>query len=60
MPCESQWMDAVPLSLEQIDVVRRLVQQYPKYLSFATSSQGEIRVQPQPQRHLNAQDDTRV
>ena len=41
MPCDSQWMDAVPMSLEQIDVVRRLVHQYPRYLSFATSAQGE-------------------
>ena len=46
VPCDSQWMDAVPLSLEQIDVVRRLVQQYPQYLSFATSSQGEPATEP--------------
>ncbi|XP_043235338.1 dipeptidase 1-like [Amphibalanus amphitrite] len=42
VPCKSQWMDAVPLSLEQIDVVRRLVQQYPQYLTFATSAQDIV------------------
>ena len=41
VPCESQWMDAVPMSVEQIDVVRRLVEKYPQYLSLATSAQGE-------------------
>ncbi|KAF0287713.1 Dipeptidase 2 [Amphibalanus amphitrite] len=39
VPCESQWKDAVPMSVEQIDVVRRLVEKYPQYLSLATSVQ---------------------
>ena len=41
MPCESQWLDAVPMSVEQIDVVRRLVEKYPQYLSLATTAQGK-------------------
>ncbi|XP_037068900.1 dipeptidase 1-like [Pollicipes pollicipes] len=42
VPCESQWLDAVPMSVEQIDVVRRLVDKYPHYLSLATSAQDIV------------------
>ena len=38
VPCEAQFLDAVQLTLEQIDVVRRLVSRYPKRIRLVTSS----------------------
>ncbi|KAI5640928.1 membrane dipeptidase (Peptidase family m19) domain-containing protein [Phthorimaea operculella] len=37
VPCEAQNKDAVQLTLEQIDVIRRLIDKYPQYLQLATS-----------------------
>nr|XP_049696557.1 dipeptidase 1-like [Helicoverpa armigera] len=37
VPCATQNKDAVQLTLEQIDVIKRLVDKYPQYLQFATS-----------------------
>ncbi|XP_075990651.1 dipeptidase 1-like isoform X2 [Anticarsia gemmatalis] len=37
VPCGAQNRDAVQLTLEQIDVIKRLVDKYPQYLQFATS-----------------------
>ncbi|XP_033304228.1 dipeptidase 1-like isoform X1 [Bombus vosnesenskii] len=38
VPCEAQFLDAVQLTLEQIDVVRRLTSRYPKKIRMVTSS----------------------
>lgn len=40
MPCATQNKDAVQLTLEQIDVIKRLVDKYPQYFQFATSVTG--------------------
>ncbi|KAH9638330.1 hypothetical protein HF086_006510 [Spodoptera exigua] len=37
VPCATQNKDAVQLTLEQIDVIKRLVEKYPQHLQFATS-----------------------
>ncbi|XP_077301774.1 dipeptidase 1-like [Arctopsyche grandis] len=37
VPCAAQDKDAVQLTLEQIDVIKRLVEKYPQYFQFATS-----------------------
>ncbi|XP_063976310.1 dipeptidase 1-like [Diachasmimorpha longicaudata] len=39
VPCEAQFLDAVQLTLEQIDIVRRLSAKYPKRMRFVTSSE---------------------
>jgi membrane dipeptidase len=41
VPCEAQYKDAVQLTLEQINVIRRLVDTYSAELQFVTSSQGK-------------------
>lgn len=41
VPCSSQGKDAVRLTLEQIDLIRRFVDAYPSTLQFATSAKGE-------------------
>ncbi|XP_061556223.1 LOW QUALITY PROTEIN: dipeptidase 1 [Phycodurus eques] len=41
VPCESQYKDAVRKTLEQIEVIHRMCQKYPKTFTFATSSQGQ-------------------
>ncbi|XP_076238296.1 dipeptidase 1 [Calliopsis andreniformis] len=38
VPCEAQWLDPVRLTLEQIDVVRRLASRYPKRIRLVASS----------------------
>ncbi|XP_051163752.1 dipeptidase 1-like [Leptopilina boulardi] len=38
VPCEAQFLDAVQLTLEQIDVVRRLASKYPRRMRLVTSS----------------------
>ncbi|XP_076764529.1 dipeptidase 1 isoform X1 [Xylocopa sonorina] len=38
VPCEAQFLDAVQLTLEQIDVVRRLVSRYPNRIRLVTNS----------------------
>lgn len=39
--CESQYKDAVQLTLRQIDVIKRLINKYPSKLEFVTDS-GDI------------------
>uniref|UniRef100_A0A6P7F1P1 Dipeptidase n=1 Tax=Diabrotica virgifera virgifera TaxID=50390 RepID=A0A6P7F1P1_DIAVI len=39
VPCDSQYKDAVQLTLEQIDVIRRLTDQYNPRLTLCTSSE---------------------
>lgn len=38
VPCESQHLNAVQLTLEQIDVIKRLIDKYGRYMKFATSA----------------------
>ncbi|XP_029047804.1 dipeptidase 1-like [Osmia bicornis bicornis] len=38
VPCEAQFLDAVQLTLEQIDVVRRLASRYPKRIRLVRNS----------------------
>lgn len=40
VPCESQHRDAVQLTLEQIDVIRRFTEQYHPQLTLCTSAEG--------------------
>ena len=40
-PCGSQHKDAVQITLEQIDLIKRLVDLYPDYLQLATTAQGK-------------------
>ncbi|CAG7723344.1 unnamed protein product, partial [Allacma fusca] len=42
VPCNAQHLDAVQLTLEQIDVVRRLTQKYSHTLEWVTDSDGKI------------------
>ncbi|XP_059473396.1 dipeptidase 1-like [Neocloeon triangulifer] len=37
-PCSSQYLDSVQLTLEQIDVIRRLIAQYPQHMQFVTTA----------------------
>ncbi|XP_034738130.1 dipeptidase 1 [Etheostoma cragini] len=39
VPCETQYKDAVRQTLEQIDVIHRMCEEYPETFMFATSSQ---------------------
>lgn len=41
VPCDSQYKDAVQLTLEQIDVIRRLTEMYSPPLTLCTSSEGK-------------------
>ena len=40
--CQSQFKDAVEITLEQIDVIKRLVSNYSAELTFATSYKGKL------------------
>uniref|UniRef100_A0A182JTK7 Dipeptidase n=1 Tax=Anopheles christyi TaxID=43041 RepID=A0A182JTK7_9DIPT len=39
-PCSSQHLDAVQLTLEQIDLIRRLVNLYPQHMALVTTADG--------------------
>nr|CAD7408516.1 unnamed protein product [Timema cristinae] len=39
IPCSTQHLDAVQLALEQIDVIRRLVDKYPTHMTLVTTAQ---------------------
>ena len=39
--CSSQFKDSVPIFLEQIDVIKRLVNRYPNDMQFVTTASGE-------------------
>jgi hypothetical protein len=39
-PCSSQYLDSVQLTLEQIDVIRRLIARYPEHMQFVTTADG--------------------
>lgn len=38
--CNTQYKDAVERTLEQIDVIKRMVAKYPKYMKYVTSADG--------------------
>ncbi|KAG5314405.1 DPEP2 Dipeptidase, partial [Pseudoatta argentina] len=38
VPCESQHLNAVQLTLEQVDLIKRLIEKYSQHLQFAASS----------------------
>ena len=40
MPCESQHLNAVQMTLEQVDLIKRLIEKYSQHMQFATSSKG--------------------
>ena len=39
--CSSQYADAVQIFLEQIDVIKRLTEEYPDDMVFITDADGE-------------------
>lgn len=41
VPCESQHLNAVQLTLEQVDLIKRLIEKYSQHMQFAASSTGE-------------------
>lgn len=41
-PCSAQHKDAVQVTLEQIDLIKRLVETYPNQLELVKTSQGKI------------------
>ncbi|XP_071743547.1 uncharacterized protein [Lepeophtheirus salmonis] len=41
-PCGSQHKDSVQITLEQIDLIKRFISQYPTYLQFVNDSQALI------------------
>ncbi|KAL0131016.1 hypothetical protein PUN28_002545 [Cardiocondyla obscurior] len=38
VPCESQHLNAVQLTLEQVDLIKRLIEKYSQFMQFAASS----------------------
>ena len=40
-PCSSQHLDSVQLALEQIDLIRRLVNKHPESMVLVTTAEGE-------------------
>ena len=41
MGCDSQYKDSVQLFIEQIDVIKRLANDYPNDLKFVTDAAGK-------------------
>lgn len=46
VPCGAQYLDAVKQTLEQIDLIKRMVDRYPHYLRLALDAQGENDTHP--------------
>lgn len=42
MSCSTQYKDSVAATLEQIDVIKRLVEEYPEELEFVTTADGDL------------------
>lgn len=42
VPCSSQHHDSVQLALEQIDLIRRLVNKHPESMVLVTTAEGEL------------------
>ncbi|XP_023703746.1 dipeptidase 1 [Cryptotermes secundus] len=47
VPCESQHLNAVQLTLEQIDLIKRLIDKYEEHLQFASSANEIIEAHEQ-------------
>jgi Membrane dipeptidase (Peptidase family M19) len=43
-PCGSQHKDAIQITLEQIDLIKRFVEQYQDTLEFVTTSEGNGKI----------------
>lgn len=43
VPCGAQYLDAVKQTLEQVDLIKRLVDRFPNYLRFAVDAKGKPR-----------------
>ena len=41
-PCGAQHKDAVQVTLEQIDLIKRLVESYPNQLQLVKTSEGKL------------------
>ena len=41
VPCGAQDLDAVQIAIEQIDVIKRMINQYSKDLQLATNADGK-------------------
>jgi membrane dipeptidase len=41
VPCDAQYLDAVQLTLEQIDLIKRLADLNPEHLTLVTSVKGK-------------------
>jgi len=41
-PCGAQHKDAVQVTLEQIDLIKRFIEAYPKQLQLVKTAQGKI------------------
>ena len=41
VPCGAQYLDAVKQTLEQIDLIKRMVDRYSDYLRLAVDAKGE-------------------
>lgn len=52
VPCSAQHLDAVTLALEQVDVIRRLVDKYPRHMALVTSAEGKRHVRSQIKSHI--------
>ena len=48
MGCSTQYKDATPLYLEQIDVIKRLADKYPDDLAFVTTADGKNKTDCRP------------
>lgn len=44
VPCGAQYLDAVQMTLEQIDVIKRFIELHPKHLGFVTTSKEILEV----------------
>ena len=42
MSCGAQYIDAVQLFIEQIDVIKRLAADYPEDMTFVTTAEGDL------------------
>jgi len=40
-PCESQYKNSVQLTLEQVDLIKRVVRKYRDFMHLVTNSKGE-------------------
>lgn len=46
-PCDSQYLNSVQLTLEQIDLIKRVLKKYNQYLELVTKSEGKFGMRPE-------------